>query len=121
MAEDLNLPIRIVTAETIREDDGLAMSSRNQYLTESERAVAPTLHQVIDGIGTQLQSGNREFEELENLAIAQLEAAGFEIDYVAVRRAANLGPPNRDCDELVVLAAVHLGKARLIDNVVITI
>ncbi len=121
MTEDLNLPIRIITAETIREDDGLAMSSRNQYLTDAERAIAPELHRTLDRIGLELQSGKRDFEGLEKQAIAELEGAGFEIDYVAVRRAENLAIPDRDCDELVILAAVHLGKARLIDNVVITI
>lgn len=121
MTEDLNLPIRIITAETIREDDGLAMSSRNQYLTDEERAIAPELHITLDRIGLELQNGKRDFEGLETQAVAALEEAGFTIDYVAVRRAENLAPPDRDCDELVVLAAVHLGKARLIDNVVVTI
>ena len=121
MAEDLNLPIRIITAETIRDEDGLAMSSRNQYLTEEERAIAPELHRTLDRIGLELQSGKRDFADLESRATSSLEAAGFEIDYVAIRRAQNLAPPDRDCDEIVVLAAVHLGKARLIDNVVVTI
>ncbi len=121
MAEDLSLPVRIITAETIREDDGLAMSSRNQYLTEEERALAPELHRILDGIGEQLQDGKREFADLESQATTLLEEAGFTIDYVAIRRAQNLAPPDRDCDEIVVLAAVHLGRARLIDNVVVTI
>ncbi len=121
MAEDMSLPIRIITAETIREDDGLAMSSRNQYLNEEERAIAPELHRIIDRIGMELQSGKRDFADLESQAMASLEAAGFEIDYVAIRRAQNLAVPDRDCDEIVVLAAVHLGAARLIDNVVVTI
>ncbi len=121
MTEDLNLPIRIITAETIREDDGLAMSSRNQYLTDEERAIAPELHRTLDRIGLAVQSGKRDFGGLEKQAIASLEEAGFTIDYVAVRRAENLAKPDRDCDELVILAAVHLGKARLIDNVVVTI
>lgn len=121
MAEDLSLPIRIITAETIREDDGLAMSSRNQYLSEEERALAPELHRILDVIGRELQDGKREFADLESQATTMLEEAGFRIDYVAIRRAQNLAPPDRDCDEIVVLAAVHLGKARLIDNVVVTI
>jgi pantoate--beta-alanine ligase len=121
MAEDMNLPIRIITAETVRDEDGLALSSRNQYLTDDERALAPELHATLDEIGAALQAGSREFEELENVASKRLIDAGFEIDYVAVRRASNLAIPDRDCDELVALAAVHLGKARLIDNVVVTI
>lgn len=121
MTEDLSLPIRIITAETVREDDGLAMSSRNQYLTEEERAAAPLLHDTLSELGSALQNGKRDFEELEKIAIGRLEKAGFGIDYVAVRRAQNLAPPDRDCDELVVIAAVHLGEARLIDNIVVTI
>ena len=121
MTEDLSLPIRIITAETVREDDGLAMSSRNQYLTDKERAIAPLLHDTLSELGSALQNGKRDFEELEKIAIGRLEKAGFGIDYVAVRRAQNLAPPDRDCDELVVIAAVHLGEARLIDNIVVTI
>lgn len=121
MTADLSLPIRIVTAPTVREPDGLAMSSRNQYLSEAERAVAPQLHAVLETIGAQLQSGRRNFDELETEARRTLGAVGFVPDYVAIRRAENLEPPDRDCDELVLLAAAHLGKARLIDNVVVTI
>lgn len=121
MTEDLSLPIRVITAETVREDDGLAMSSRNQYLTDEERAVAPKLYGTLDRIGAELQAGKRDFDDLEAQAVGSLEKAGFEIDYVAIRRAQNLAIPDRDCDELVILAAVHLGKARLIDNIVLTI
>ena len=121
MTADLSLPIRIITAPTVREPDGLAMSSRNQYLSAAERAVAPQLHAALETIGTQLQNGKRDFEELENDAGNTLEAAGFIPDYVAIRRAENLELPDRDCDEIVVLAAAHLGKARLIDNIVVTI
>lgn len=121
MAEDLGLPIRIISAETVREDDGLAMSSRNQYLADEERAIAPQLYAALSKIGAALQSGERDFEKLEQSAIKRLQKAGFKIDYVAIRRAQNLAIPDRDCDELVVLAAAHVGDARLIDNVVVTI
>jgi pantoate--beta-alanine ligase len=121
MTADLSLPIRIITAPTVREADGLAMSSRNQYLSEAERAVAPQLHAALEAVGAQLQSGTRNFDELESETRSRLEAAGFVPDYVAIRRAENLELPDRDCDELVVLAAAHLGKARLIDNIVVTI
>ena len=121
MTVDLSLPIRIITAPTVREADGLAMSSRNQYLSEAERAVAPQLHASLEAIGIELQVGKRNFEELEKSASAKLAAAGFMPDYVAIRRAENLEPPDRDCDEIVVLAAAHLGKARLIDNIVVSI
>ena len=121
MAEDLALPIRIITAETVRDDDGLALSSRNQYLSDEERSIAPQLYKSLSDIGSALQSGERDFEKLEKNASKRLETAGFGIDYMAVRRAQNLAIPDRDCDELVILAAVHLGNARLIDNVVVTI
>lgn len=121
MAEDLNLPISIITSQTIREDDGLALSSRNSYLTEEQRAKAPLLYEVLSSVGEELQNGRRNFSELESLAIQKLIDESFEVDYFAIRRALNLEIPDRDCDDLVVLAAVHLGKVRLIDNIVVTV
>lgn len=121
MSLDLNLPISIITAETVREDDGLAMSSRNQYLSAEERSIAPRLHEVLVKIGDQLQSGRRNFAELESESTEKLTAAGFDVDYLSIRRAQNLQLPDRDCDELVVLVAAQLGSARLIDNIVVTI
>lgn len=121
MTEDLGLPIRIIAAPTVREKDGLAMSSRNQYLSDEDRAIAPALHRTLESIGSALVDGNRDFDELEDKGSKELQSAGFKIDYLAIRRAENLAGPNRDCDELVVLAAVYLGKARLIDNVVVSI
>ena len=121
MSLDLNLPVSIITGETVREDDGLAMSSRNQYLSEEERAIAPLLYDVISSVGSELQNGRRDFEKIEDESITKLTDGGFEVDYFSIRRAQNLEIPDRDCDELVVLAAVQLGKARLIDNIVVTI
>jgi pantoate--beta-alanine ligase len=121
MAEDLNLPISIITSQTIREDDGLALSSRNSYLTEEQRAKAPLLYEVLSSVGEELQNGRRNFSELESVAIQKLIDASFEVDYFAIRRALNLEIPDRDCDDLVVLAAVHLGEGRLIDNIVVTV
>lgn len=121
MAIDMNLPVAIITGETIREEDGLALSSRNNYLSDEERATAPILYEVLSSVGQDLQNGRRDFSELESKATKRLLDAGFEVDYFAIRRAQNLEIPNRDCDDLVVLAAAHLGKARLIDNVVVTV
>ena len=121
MAIDLNLPVKVLVGQTIREDDGLAMSSRNQYLTEQERSVAPLLFQNLTHLGEQLQAGKRNYEDLEQQATDELVAAGFKPDYLAIRRAQDLSVPDRDCDELVVLVAANLGKARLIDNIVVTI
>lgn len=121
MVDDLHLPVRIITGATIREDDGLAMSSRNQYLNDEERAAAASLFASLSAIGQALESGGREFEELESQAASELVEAGFQPEYVAIRRAHNLEIPDRDCDELVVLAAARLGKARLIDNIVVSV
>jgi pantoate--beta-alanine ligase len=121
MSQDLNLPITIITAETVRETDGLAMSSRNLYLNDAERQQAPILYKVLSDVGRKLQDGRRDFEALEAESAERLKEAGFNVDYFAIRRALNLEMPDRDCDELVILAAAHLGRARLIDNIVITI
>ncbi len=117
MVADLNLPIRIVTAPTVREEDGLAMSSRNAYLTDEERAIAPLLFSTLNDVEAGLRLGKRDYAALEELAGSALAAAGFDPEYVAIRRAADLGRPQGDSKELVVLAAARLGQARLIDNV----
>ena len=121
MAADLSLPIKIITAETVRDDDGLALSSRNSYLSEEERGKAPLLYEALLRAGDELQNGRRNFAGLEQEALASLSAEGIDVEYFAIRRAQNLEVPDRDCDELVVLVAARLGKARLIDNIVITI
>jgi pantoate--beta-alanine ligase len=115
----LSLPIEIICAPTQREDDGLAMSSRNQYLSEEERAIAPNLYAVINRVGGDLESGKKSYRKLENGALAELKKLGFEPDYVSIRRAENLDEPDRENDQLVVLAAARLGDARLIDNVIV--
>ena len=107
LVEDLSLPIEIVCAPTQREKDGLAQSSRNQYLSDEERAIAPGLFAVLSGVGKDLESGKRNYDELEAQAVAELKDQGFEPDYVSIRRAENLALPNRDNDELVVLGAAH--------------
>ena len=121
MTEDLGLPITIIAGETVRDKDGLALSSRNSYLSDKERATAPALYGALTSVGQKLQAGGREFAQLEAAAIEQLDAAGFEVEYFAIRRALNLEVPDRDCDDLVVLVAARLGPARLIDNIVVTI
>lgn len=120
MTADLNLPINIITGETVRADDGLALSSRNSYLSAEERAVAPVLYATLCATGQELQNGRRNFAELEAAALEKLGNAGFEVEYFSIRRALDLEVPNRDCDELVVLVAARLGAARLIDNIVVT-
>ena len=117
----LGLPINVVTAPTVREDDGLAMSSRNAYLSEEERRRAPSLFRTLSDVRAELQSGNRDFVALEQQAGKALVATGFATEYVAIRRAVDLGEPDTTSRELVVLAAARLGQARLIDNLVVTI
>lgn len=121
MVKDLSLPIQVICGQTQREKDGLAISTRNQFLTDEERAIAPKMHEVIDEIGRGLETGQRNYAEIESAAIAKLEGFGFRPEYVSIRRAENLEAPDRDCDELVVLVAAHLGKVRLIDNQVVHI
>jgi len=121
LVADLNLPIRIVTGETVREDDGLALSSRNQYLSDEQRAIAPSLYSTLSDVALKLQSGKRNFDELESGALDTLRDAGVEPEYLSIRRAVNLEPPDRDTDELVIVCAAQLGQARLIDNIVVAI
>ena len=116
LVRDLSLPIAIEAAPTLREADGLAMSSRNAYLTAAERQVAPQLHHTLEGLAAALRAGRQDYPVLEQQGLQQLELAGFRPDYVSIRRAADLSVPGSGEPQLVVLAAAWLGRARLIDN-----
>ena len=122
MIADLRLPIGVIAGETQRDEDGLAISSRNDYLTEEERKRAPLLHSTLKGLSDRLASGEHDYAALEKSALAKLEESGFKPEYVEVRRAGDLGTPNgrQSPGELIVLAAAWLGRARLIDNLCIT-
>ena len=120
MSEDLNFPVQIVGAPTVREDDGLAMSSRNGYLTAAERTVAPGLYRTLCEVADRLKRGQRDFARLERDAAAALHEAGLGTDYVSIRRSEDLGEPDPRQARFVVLAAAYLGKARLIDNIEVT-
>ena len=116
LVADLDFPVSIESVDTVREADGLALSSRNRYLSTEERAVAPGLYRVLRHAAEVLRSGNRDYAAVEAGAGSDLEALGFRPDYFAVRRASDLmAPQQRDAD-LVVLAAAWLGDTRLIDN-----
>ncbi len=115
MVADLNMPLEIIGMPTRREPDGLAMSSRNNHLTAAERKIAPGLYQVLQDVKQRIREGEQDYASLEKRAMAELQAAGFEPEYVAVRRPEDLQPPGAD-DEVVLLAAARLGKTRLIDN-----
>jgi pantoate--beta-alanine ligase len=116
MVLDLSMPIEIVGEETARAESGLALSSRNGYLTDSELAAAPALYQQLTQIRDQVQAGNNEFAVLQVKASEALEAAGFRRDYVHVVNRNTLQPATSHDTQLVILAAAHLGHARLIDN-----
>lgn len=117
MTMDLCLPVRIIGAPTHRERDGLAMSSRNQYLTEEERRQAPELYATLRDVAEDIREGRRDYENLSEWAKARIAQAGFRPHYVEIRDATDLSRPDSDSAELVVLAAAQLGRARLIDNV----
>jgi pantoate--beta-alanine ligase len=115
MTEDLNLPVEIWGVPIVREPDGLALSSRNAYLSTEERSRAPALYRALAHAGERLRVG-MAVTRVERLAGAELGEAGFRLDYVSVRRAQDLEVARDGDRDLVVLAAVHLGRARLIDN-----
>jgi pantoate--beta-alanine ligase len=116
MTSQFNLPIAIVGAETSRAADGLALSSRNQYLSVEERTKAAFLSQTLRGMGDALAGGDTGYVALEEKAGAALASHGWEVEYVAVRSQADLGLPAKGERKLVVLAAARLGATRLIDN-----
>lgn len=120
MVADLCMPVEIIGASTVRDADGLAMSSRNQYLTAAERALAPTIHATLQAAAKRLAAGDAEIASIERAGVQALEGAGFRPDYFAVRDAVSLSPPLAATRALVVLTAARLGKARLIDNLQVT-
>ncbi len=116
MTEQMNLPIQIQAGETVRAADGLALSSRNGYLTDAERQEAPRLYQNLKQIAEALALGRRDFEELEVQAMDALYQHGWKVDYLSIRRP-DLSLPSESDADFVVLGAAWLGKTRLIDNV----
>lgn len=119
--EDLNFNIEIVPVNTGRADDGLALSSRNQYLSETERAEAPRLYRELQKAAQELQSGNVAYTQIEQEAVRNLTQAGWSVDYVEIRHAENLDVARVGDKNLVVLAAARLGSTRLIDNVEVSL
>ena len=117
LVTDLCMPVHIIAAPTVRDADGLAMSSRNQYLSAAERARAPALYRALAAAAARLAGGERDYSAIERDGLRTLEAEGFRSDYFAIKCAEDLTPPGPDSHHVVVLAAAHLGRARLIDNV----
>jgi pantoate--beta-alanine ligase len=121
MAAQLNLPVEILGGETARAPDGLALSSRNQYLSAAERTEAAFLHQTLAVMKKAILDGATDHPLLERKAAEALYARGWQVEYVAVRNQAGLGQPGPGDTRLVVLAAARLGQTRLIDNLEICI
>jgi len=117
MVADLCMPVEIVGAPTVRDADGLAMSSRNQYLTPAERARAPQIYQALQAAAARLQNGDADFTGIERAGFQALESVGFQPDYFSVRQAHDLSTAIANARHLVILTAARIGKARLIDNV----
>jgi pantoate--beta-alanine ligase len=117
LVEDLHFPIEIAGVATVREDDGLACSSRNRYLTPRERAQAPALYRVLCGLRDEILAGRRDYPAATAEGLRRLQDAGFLPEYFCVRRAGDLATAGSADRSLRLLAAANLGKARLIDNI----
>jgi pantoate--beta-alanine ligase len=121
MAADLDMPVEIVGAPTVREADGLALSSRNGYLSAEQRAAAPTLYAILRATAERLRAGEQDYAALEAAAKTRLTAAGFRPDYFEIRRPDDLQRPTAEdaVADLRIFAAAWLGRARLIDNLAV--
>ncbi len=117
MVADLAIPVDIVGIDTVREPDQLAMSSRNQYLTREQRKIAPTLYATMDSIRSLILSIGEIPSDIEQNGMNRLKSAGFEPEYVSIRRKSDLVAPETGDQQLVILVSAYLGKTRLIDNI----
>jgi pantoate--beta-alanine ligase len=120
MVEDLSMPIEIIAVETVREASGLALSSRNNYLNKEEKNIAPALSKNLKWLAQAIRS-NDDFVGLAQKAARNINMAGMKTDYIHICHARTLQPASKDDKELVILAAAHCGKARLIDNLQVTL
>jgi pantoate--beta-alanine ligase len=119
LAKDLDLPVKVLGIPTVREPDGLALSSRNAYLSTAERAAAPMLHRVLKGCAARIKSGEK-IERVLNVGRIEIDLAGFALDYLEARHALTLAPVASLKDGPVrLLVAARLGKTRLIDNIAV--
>lgn len=121
MVEDIGLPIEVITAEVVREANGLAMSSRNSYLGDADRETAAELYRVLQQTRDQLQGGREDYAALATEALRRLEDAGLQPEYFAIRNSTDLSIPDSACHELVILVGARVGGVRLIDNIVMTL
>lgn len=116
MVSDLAMPVALHGVDTVREASGLALSSRNGYLTPEQKALAPLLYQTIKSIGEAIAAGEQDFKRLTQAGKQQLQEAGFQLDYLAIANAASLRTAKKEDSHLVILVAAYLGSTRLIDN-----
>lgn len=116
LVRDLNMPIQIIGEPTVRAADGLALSSRNGYLSAEQRAAAPALYRTLQQLAEAIRNGERDFTALQERGQAELTRAGFRPDYLEIREATSLHPARADDRQLVILGAAYLGNTRLIDN-----
>jgi len=121
MVHDLNMPIQIIGEPTVRADDGLALSSRNGFLSEEQRAIAPVLYRSLSQIAAAIKSGDHDFARLRAEQVQQIEAAGLRLDYLEVRQGLHLRAATAEDRDIVVLVAAFLGTTRLIDNLHLTL
>ncbi|MGV8917757.1 MAG: pantoate--beta-alanine ligase [Pseudomonas sp.] len=120
LVRDLNMPIQILGEPTVRAADGLALSSRNIYLSEQQRAAAPALYAAITTIAEAIKQGERDFSQLLATGMDHIKAAGFVPDYLEIRDATTLRPATPDDQDIAILAAAFMGTTRLIDNLHLT-
>ncbi|QEY59363.1 pantoate--beta-alanine ligase [Pseudomonas sp. C27(2019)] len=118
MVADLNIPVQIIGAPIVRDTDGLALSSRNGYLNAQQRATAPVLQQCMQALKAHIIKGERDYPALFAQFTADLQSAGFRLDYVELRDANSLEAADAESAQLVLLAAAYLGTTRLIDNLI---
>ncbi|NWN92905.1 pantoate--beta-alanine ligase [Marinobacter adhaerens] len=120
MTQDLMLPVEVIGAPTVREYDGLAKSSRNGYLSEEERRLAPVIYQTLQATAAKIAAGREDFLELSQEAGDQLREAGLRLDYFNIANSQTLKPATREDKHVTLLAAAFLGTTRLIDNLSVT-
>jgi pantoate--beta-alanine ligase len=116
LVRDLNMPIQIIAEPTVRAADGLALSSRNGYLDQQQRSIAPTIYRTLNSIATAIQQGAQDLPSLLNAGLDTLSAAGLRPDYLEIRESTTLKPAQASDQQLVILAAAFIGNTRLIDN-----
>jgi pantoate--beta-alanine ligase len=121
LAAQLNLPVRIVGGATVRAADGLALSSRNQYLSAAQRTEAVSLSQTLDALRQAILEGRRDYAVLQQQAVQKLADRGWAVDYVSVRSQTDLQSANAGQRDLVILAAARLGNTRLLDNIEVSV